>query len=307
MSLKVSGLSKVSYQGSEQRRAQCEVMACAAGCRLPHGDRGHRVRPGGRATAASTQRCALAASAPRAVTTACCPAWPLTAIVTNRYGRRGCPSTKSARAHRHTCCPRRTGSPVRALARTETRCDHRASRADSGGTIRQMASPASLAPTREDIRSRATLRCRHAIRQTRHRRGHQIPYLAAQRPSPHRGHLHPTRRQRVAGIRSHHEIKSPKLLRLGQKARLNTAVHIAHQQPPPSRALTQQQRLAWLNELLGERARFTGLPRRRNPSALIRPAPDQDRRIVDRSRHLHRRRDADLAGTRTDPGTAAVR
>jgi hypothetical protein len=35
-----------------------------------------------------------------------------------------------------------------------------------------------------------------------------------------------------------------------KKSRLNTSVQITHQQPPPSRALTQQQRLAWLKELL---------------------------------------------------------
>jgi hypothetical protein len=35
-----------------------------------------------------------------------------------------------------------------------------------------------------------------------------------------------------------------------KKARLNTSVQITHQQSPPSRALTQQQRLAWLKELL---------------------------------------------------------
>jgi len=35
-----------------------------------------------------------------------------------------------------------------------------------------------------------------------------------------------------------------------KKARLNTSVQIARQQPPPSRAITQEQRLAWLNELL---------------------------------------------------------
>ena len=34
------------------------------------------------------------------------------------------------------------------------------------------------------------------------------------------------------------------------KARLNTSVQIARQQPPPSRAITQEQRLAWLKELL---------------------------------------------------------
>lgn len=35
-----------------------------------------------------------------------------------------------------------------------------------------------------------------------------------------------------------------------KKARLNKSVQITHQQPPPSRALTQQQRLAWLRDLL---------------------------------------------------------
>ena len=35
-----------------------------------------------------------------------------------------------------------------------------------------------------------------------------------------------------------------------KKARLNKSAQITHQQPPPSRALTQEQRLAWLRELL---------------------------------------------------------
>lgn len=44
MWLKVSGLSRVRNQRSQQRRAQCEAMACAAGCRPAHRDRRHRVR-----------------------------------------------------------------------------------------------------------------------------------------------------------------------------------------------------------------------------------------------------------------------
>jgi len=40
------------------------------------------------------------------------------------------------------------------------------------------------------------------------------------------------------------------LLAWAKKAQLNKSVKITHQQPPPSRALTQQQRLAWLRELL---------------------------------------------------------
>jgi hypothetical protein len=40
------------------------------------------------------------------------------------------------------------------------------------------------------------------------------------------------------------------LLAWAKKARLNKSVKITHQQPPPCRALTQDQRLAWLRELL---------------------------------------------------------
>jgi hypothetical protein len=40
------------------------------------------------------------------------------------------------------------------------------------------------------------------------------------------------------------------LLAWAKKAQLNKSVKIAHQQAPPSRALTQDQRLAWLRELL---------------------------------------------------------
>ena len=40
------------------------------------------------------------------------------------------------------------------------------------------------------------------------------------------------------------------LLAWAKKTRVNKSVQITHQQPPPSRALTQQQRLAWLRELV---------------------------------------------------------
>ncbi len=50
--------------------------------------------------------------------------------------------------------------------------------------------------------------------------------------------------------RSHHETKIRNLLAWAKKTRVNKSVQITHQQPPPSRALTQQQRLAWLRELL---------------------------------------------------------
>jgi hypothetical protein len=45
-------------------------------------------------------------------------------------------------------------------------------------------------------------------------------------------------------------LKVRNLLAWAKKTRLNNTVQITHQQGPPSRALTQQQRLAWLRELL---------------------------------------------------------
>jgi hypothetical protein len=46
-------------------------------------------------------------------------------------------------------------------------------------------------------------------------------------------------------------LKIRNLLAWAKKTRVNKSVQITHQQPPPSRALTQQQRLAWLRELVG--------------------------------------------------------
>ena len=71
------------------------------------------------------------------------------------------------------------------------------------------------------------------------------------------------------------------LLAWAKKARLNRSVHISHQQAPPSRSLTQEQRLAWLRETPYRRFRNTGLPRCGNPSALVRSAPDRDRGSTD--------------------------
>ena len=62
------------------------------------------------------------------------------------------------------------------------------------------------------------LRSWHPVRQARHHRGDQVPHLAAQHPPAHRCHLPATRCRRVARIRSHHAIKGPKLLRLGQES-----------------------------------------------------------------------------------------
>jgi len=45
-------------------------------------------------------------------------------------------------------------------------------------------------------------------------------------------------------------LKVRNLLAWAKKTRLNKSVQITHQQAPPSRALTQQQRLAWLRELV---------------------------------------------------------
>ncbi|MEE6140767.1 recombinase XerD [Mycobacterium sp. 050128] len=45
-------------------------------------------------------------------------------------------------------------------------------------------------------------------------------------------------------------LKVRNLLAWAKKTRLNNSVQITHRQPPPSRALTEEQRLAWLRELL---------------------------------------------------------
>jgi hypothetical protein len=45
-------------------------------------------------------------------------------------------------------------------------------------------------------------------------------------------------------------LKIRNLLAWAKKARVNRSVHITHRQAPPSRSLTQEQRLAWLLELL---------------------------------------------------------
>ena len=52
----------------------------------------------------------------------------------------------------------------------------------------------------------------------------------------------------VSGPTTRSKIRN--LLAWAKKARLNRSVHITHQQAPPSRSLTQEQRLAWLRELL---------------------------------------------------------
>jgi len=54
---------------------------------------------------------------------------------------------------------------------------------------------------------------------------------------------------RASGPTTRSKIRN--LLAWAKKARLNKSVQITHQQAPPSRALTQEQRLAWLRELLG--------------------------------------------------------
>jgi hypothetical protein len=52
----------------------------------------------------------------------------------------------------------------------------------------------------------------------------------------------------VSGPTTRSKIRN--LLAWAKTARLNRSVHITHQQAPPSRSLTQEQRLAWLRELL---------------------------------------------------------
>jgi hypothetical protein len=52
----------------------------------------------------------------------------------------------------------------------------------------------------------------------------------------------------VSGPTTRSKIRN--LLAWAKKSWLNSSVHITHQQAPPSRSLTQQQRLAWLRELI---------------------------------------------------------
>ena len=86
----------------------------------------------------------------------------------------------------------------------------------------------------------------------------------------------------VSGPTTRSKIRN--LLAWAKKARLNRSVHITHQQAPPSRSLTQQQRLAWLRELLTGDSETLALPRRRNPPAAVRSAPDQDRGAAEHRR-----------------------
>ena len=90
----------------------------------------------------------------------------------------------------------------------------------------------------------------------------------------------------VSGPTTRSKIRN--LLAWAKKARLNRSVHITHQQAPPSRSLTQQQRLAWLRELLTGDSETLALPRCRNPPAAVRSAPDQDRGSTDVGDRNHR-------------------
>jgi hypothetical protein len=66
--------------------------------------------------------------------------------------------------------------------------------------------------------------------------------------SPHRHHLHP--RRRIPRLRTHHTQYDPTFFVWAKKSKINTAVLIDHRRAKTTRALTQEQRLAWLEELL---------------------------------------------------------
>ena len=124
---------------------------------------------------------------------------------------------------------------------------NRAGGARARRTIRHLASPS---PVTSSIGPRARLCGRRAIRQTRDHRGDQVSDLAAQHPSPHLATCpQPDVEEWLAsGPTTRSKIRN--LLAWAKKTRLNRSVHITHQQAPPSRSLTQEQRLAWLRELL---------------------------------------------------------
>jgi hypothetical protein len=60
----------------------------------------------------------------------------------------------------------------------------------------------------------------------------------------------PTRCRRIPRLRTHHTQFDPTFFVWAQKSKINTAVLIDHRQAKTTRALTQEQRLAWLKELL---------------------------------------------------------
>ena len=109
----------------------------------------------------------------------------------------------------------------------------------------------------------------------------------------------------VSGPTTRSKIRN--LLAWAKKARLNRSVHITHQQAPPSRSLTQQQRLAWLRELLtGDSEtlayRVAGTLLLLFAQPLTRIAALRTSAIATIGNDVQH-----LAGARADPRTAAVR
>jgi len=89
-----------------------------------------------------------------------------------------------------------------------------------------------------------------ALRQTGDNGNHQIPRLALADPQPHRLNLHPAEREHVAHDGIHHQEGHPDLLRLRQQDRHEHGVEIGHYAAEDRPAIPQEQRRAWLKELL---------------------------------------------------------
>ena len=158
------------------------------------------------------------------------------------------PSAQPARTHRYLAARDEPLARFERWLALETRGGHRAGRARPGGTIRHVASPT---PVTQSIGSRAKLRL-PAARYAKQEITEAIKFLTWLHSAHHRT-LATCQQQDVdewlaSGPTTRSKIRN--LLAWAKKTRVNKSVQITHQQPPPSRALTQQQRLAWLRELL---------------------------------------------------------
>ena len=79
------------------------------------------------------------------------------------------------------------------------------------------------------------------------------------------------------------------------KSKINTALHLDAPQAKSTRLLTQDQRLAWIKELLTGDIGITALPCRRHTAAALRPTPDQNRRPAHNGDRYRPARDAHIA------------
>lgn len=62
--------------------------------------------------------------------------------------------------------------------------------------------------------------------------------------------MHTARRRRIPRLRPNHPSPDPEVLHLGKKSKINVAVQIGFRQAKTSPTITQDQRLAWLKDLL---------------------------------------------------------